>query len=198
VTQAANRTPADVLRESRRRDSERKRDQVFRTVDAMKRDGTPINFAAVARAAQVSQWLVYADGVRDHIATARAAQEAGPAHSEQAGRGASEASLRTDLELAKQDNRRLRTEVERLRKALRQRLGEQLEQASVESLRRRIDELVASNDRYRSENVRLEAELLSSRQRLDDAEQEVAATRTSLRRMIKAQAFDPFPKVRGD
>ena len=74
----------------------------------MKRDGTPITFAAVARAAKVSQWLVYADGVREYIEAARAAQAAEPATTKRAGRSASEASLRTDLELAKQDNRRLR------------------------------------------------------------------------------------------
>ena len=79
MTQAVKRTPADVLREARRRDSDRKRDQVFRTVDAMKRDGTPITFAAVARAAKVSQWLVYADGVREYIEAARSAQAAAPA-----------------------------------------------------------------------------------------------------------------------
>ena len=155
MTQAVKRTPADVLREARRRDSECKRDQVFRTVDAMKLDGTPITFAAVARAAKVSQWLVYAAGVRDYIEAASAVQAVGRTDSKRARSSTSEASLRTDLELAKQDNRRLRTEVERLRKALRQRIGEQLEQESVESLRRRVDELVASNDRYRTENVRL-------------------------------------------
>ena len=141
MTQAVKRTPADVLREARRRDSDRKRDQVFRTVDAMKRDGTPITFAAVARAAKVSQWLVYADGVREYIETARSAQAAEPAQAKRAGRSASEASLRTDLELAKQDNRRLRGEVDRLKKALREQLGTQLEAESAESLRRRIDEL---------------------------------------------------------
>ena len=52
MTQSVKRTPADVLREARRRDSDRKRDQVFRAVDAMKRDGTPISFAAVARTAR--------------------------------------------------------------------------------------------------------------------------------------------------
>ena len=92
MTQAVTRTPADVLREARRRDSERKRDQVFRAVDAMKRDGTPITFAAVARNAKVSQWLVYADGVRDYIETARSAQAAVPARAKRAGRSASEAS----------------------------------------------------------------------------------------------------------
>jgi Family of unknown function (DUF6262) len=76
VTQAAKRTPADVLCEARRRDSDRKRELVFRTVDAMKRDGTPITFAAIAREAMVSQWLVYADGVREYIEAARVAQGA--------------------------------------------------------------------------------------------------------------------------
>jgi hypothetical protein len=144
---------------ARRRDSNRKRDQVFRAVDAMKRDGTPITFAAVARAARVSQWLVYADGVRGYINTARVAQAAEPAQAKRAGRSASEASLRTDLELAKQDNRRLRSELGRVKNALRERLGTQLEATSVETLRRRIDELIAANNRYRSENIRLATEL---------------------------------------
>ena len=107
MTRAVERTPADVLREARRRDSDRKRDRVFRTVDAMKRDGTPISFAAVARSAKVSHWLVYADGVREYLETARLAQAGEPAQAQRPGRSASEASWRTDLELAKQDNRRL-------------------------------------------------------------------------------------------
>jgi hypothetical protein len=185
VTQIVKRTPADVLREARRRDSDRKRDQVFRTVDAMKRDGTPITFAAVARSAKVSQWLVYADGVREYIEAARVTQAAEPAQGKRAGRSASEASLRTDLELAKQDNRRLRVEVDRLKKALREQLGTQLEATSLESLRRRIDELTAANDRYRSENTRLAAELDGARAQLCTAEDSLAATRTSLRRMIR-------------
>jgi hypothetical protein len=123
MTQAVKRTSADILREARRRDSDRKRDQVFRTVDAMKRDGAPITFAAVARAAQVSQWLVYAEGVREYIETARVAQEAQPVQAKRAGRSASEASLSTDFELAKQDNPRLRGELGRVTKALRERLG---------------------------------------------------------------------------
>ena len=59
--------PARRLRESRRRDSDRKREKVFRTVDKMKLDGNRSTFASVARAASVSQWLVYADGVREYI-----------------------------------------------------------------------------------------------------------------------------------
>lgn len=190
MTQPMRRTPADVLRQARRRDSDRKRDQVFRTVDAMKRDGTPITFASVARAAKVSQWLVYADGVRDYIETARSTQAAEPAKAKRAGRSASEASLRTDLELAMQDNRRLRFELERLKNALRERLGTQLEAVSVESQRRRIDELVAVNERYRSENTRLATELDEARTQLLTAEDNLAATRASLRRMIRHQTSE--------
>jgi predicted RNase H-like nuclease (RuvC/YqgF family) len=154
----------------------------------MKRDSTPISFAAVARTANVSQWLVYATGVREYIETARSAQAAEPTQAKPPGRSASEASLRTDLELTKQDNRRLRAEVDRLKKALRERLGAQLEAESAESLRRRIDELITANDRYRSENSRLTTELNDTRQQLRMTEDELSAARTSLRRMIRERS----------
>ena len=191
MTQPAKRTPADVLRDARRRDSDRKRDQVFRALDAMKRDGTPITFASVARAAGVSQWLVYADGVRDFIETARSAQAAQPSQDKRDAHSASEASLRTDLELAKQDNRRLRGEADRLKKALRERLGAQLEASSAESLKRRVDELLVANDRYRSENSRLVSELHEARRQLRASEEDLAASRTSLRRMIRESSSTP-------
>jgi hypothetical protein len=190
VTQAVKRTPGDVLREARRRDSDRKRAQVFRTVDAMKRDGTPITFALVARTAKVSQWLVYADGVREYIEKARSAQASSPAPPKLAGRNPSEASLRTDLELTKQHNRWLRGEIDRLKNALRERLGAQLEAESVESLRRRIDELIKANDRYRSENSRLTTELNDTRQQLRSTEDDLGAARTSLRRMIRERSAE--------
>jgi hypothetical protein len=190
MTHAVKRTPADVLREARRRDSDRKRDQVFRIVDAMKRDGTPITFAAVARAAKVSQWLVYAEGVREYISAAREAQATESQRMRRTGRGASEASLRTDLELAKQDNRRLREEVDRLKKALREQLGSQLEVVSTEVLRRRNDELTEANNRYHSENACLATGLDAVRCQLRTAEDDLAAARLSLRRMIRTQSAD--------
>jgi chromosome segregation ATPase len=191
VTQAVKRTPADVLRQARRRDSDRKRDQVFRTVDAMKRDGIPITFAAVARTAKVSQWLVYADGVREYISTAHDAQTAEPSRNKRIGRSASEASLRTDLELAKQDNRRLRNEINHLKKAMRERLGTQLEVVSTATLRQRIDELTEANNHYRSENVSLATERDEARARLRIVEDDLAAARASIRRMIREHSQAP-------
>lgn len=184
---AANRKPGDVLREARRKQSDRKRSQVFRTVDAMKRDGTDITFAAVARAAGVSNWLVYADGVRQYIEEAREAQAAQPVRT---GRTASDISLRTDLELARKDNRALRSDVARLKQVLRERLGEQLESASMATLRERIDTLTAANNRYRDENVQLHAELAQLRDRLQTSEDDLAAARTSVRRLIRERTDD--------
>jgi hypothetical protein len=58
----------------------------------------------------------------------------------------------------------------------------------MESLRRRVDELTRVNERYRSENARMLAELEELRVRLSAAEDDVAATRTSLRRMIRERS----------
>jgi len=188
MTQPAKRTPADVLREARRTDSERKRNNVFRTVDQVKRDGVEITFAAVARTAKVSSWVVYADGVREYIEAARSAQATEPAKTKQLGRTATEASLRTDLELARQDNRALRGEVARLKKILREQLGEQLDATSSETLRQRVDHLTEANNRYREENLQLRAELAQAHDQLGTTEDDLAAARESLRRMIKEQS----------
>ena len=181
-------TPADVLREARRADSIRKRAQVFRTVDEMKRDGAVITFAAVARAAKVSTWLVYAEGVRDYVTAAREYQAAEPTRAKRAGRLATDASLRTDLELTQQDNRALRAEIERLKTVLRERLGHELEAESSNSLRRRVDELTAANTRYRKESETLAATVEDFTVQIRTLEDDLAAARTSLRRMIKDAA----------
>lgn len=183
----SKRTPADVLRDARRAESTRKRDLVFRAVDEMRRDGAEITYAAVARAAHVSTWLVYADGVRDYIAAARENQAADPARAKRSGRLATDTSLRTDLELARQDNRALRQEIARLKTILRERLGEQLEAESSHSLRQRIDELTDANVRYRNENLALTSSNEELTAQLRTHEADLAAARTSLRRMIREQ-----------
>lgn len=186
----ATRSPADVLRESRAARSLAKRRAVFRAVDEMRREGTEITFAAVARAANVSAWLVYADGMREHIDDARTAQAAEPANEERVGRNASSASLNTDLQLARQQNKKLRGEVARLEQLLREHLGGMLDEAAAVPLRRRVDELVDANRRYQDENLALATELAEARQSLIGVEEDLAACRTSLRRMIKDQSSD--------
>jgi hypothetical protein len=72
--------------------------------------------------------------------------------------------------------------------ALGKRLGERLEAESSQSLRRRVDELTAANTRYHSENLELNSQLDAGRAQLLDTEDDLAATRTGLRRMIKGQS----------
>ncbi|MFL0295001.1 DUF6262 family protein [Mycobacterium sp. SMC-18] len=184
------RTPAEVLLESRRAASVRKRDNVFRTVDEMKRSGAEITFASVARHAGVSSWLVYQDGVREYVVAAREHQAAQPAEDRRAGRAASDASLRTDLELAKQDNQRLRAELAQLKVVVRERLGQRLEVESSQTLRNRVDELVEANHRLQQENLRSADQIRELGAKLAAKEDDLAAARTSLRRMIKRQSTE--------
>jgi hypothetical protein len=184
------RTPTEVLLNARRAASHRKRSHVLATVEKMKTGDAPITFAAVARAAQVSTWLVYAPGIREHIDTARVHQAAAPARDTAVGRRSSDASLRTDLELTQQDNRMLRTEIVRLKHLIREDLGRQLDGESHQQLRSRVDELTAANQRLQADNHELTAECGQLRGDLRRTEDDLTAARTSLRRMIRDHSGD--------
>lgn len=178
------RTPTEVLVEARRADSRQKRAAVFQVVDEMLRDGTEITAAAVARKAKVSRWLVYADGVKEYVESAKSNQLVKPP-TKPTGLSATEASLRTDLELARQDNSRLRTEVDKLKGVLRAGLGQKLEYESAESLRKRIDELVGTNLSLLNENESLSGQVAVLTTRVEQTEDELSGARESLRRMIR-------------
>jgi hypothetical protein len=79
MTGTSARSSGEVLRQARRRDSRDKRARVLRAVEQMLSGGEALTFAAVARTANVSTWLVYAAGVREHILAARERQS-GQAH----------------------------------------------------------------------------------------------------------------------
>ncbi|MGW5335853.1 hypothetical protein [Streptomyces bauhiniae] len=66
-----SRTPAQVLRDARQKDSRDKRARVLSVVDQLVAENEPVTFTGVARAANVSHWLVYAEGMREHIEAAR-------------------------------------------------------------------------------------------------------------------------------
>ncbi|WP_405775750.1 DUF6262 family protein [Streptomyces sp. NBC_01538] len=180
-----SRTSAEVLAESRRRDSRTKRQRVLAVVEQLLAQGDPVTFAAVARAAGVSNWLVYADGVREHIDKARAQQASSPARDRQSGSTASTASLRTDLELSRTEIRALREERDKLKAALQRSLGQQLDQAAAKELVARIDELTSHNHELSGRLNQAQQDNRELRQRLQEAEDDLAAVRASLRRMIR-------------
>ncbi|MFE5189921.1 DUF6262 family protein [Streptomyces sp. NPDC056628] len=111
----AKRVPGQVLREARARDSEVKRARVLKTLNEMAATGERITFLGLARTARVSNWLVYAEGLREHIEDAIKKQSRAARREAEAGSGASAESLAADLELATAELRILRAERDRLK-----------------------------------------------------------------------------------
>lgn len=181
----SKRTPGDVLREVRKKDSETKRAKVLSTLDAMKASGEPISFATVARAAGVSNWLVYAKGVREDIEAAMKSQTKTERRTRQAGATASAASLSTDLEMARAEIKALREERDRLKKAVQRSLGAQLEQSSTKELTERVNELLTATERLAAERDEARAERDDFKRKLTETEDDLAATRQAGRRMLK-------------
>lgn len=174
------RTPAQVLLESRQKESRQKRAAVTQQLGTMLRDGDPITFIKVARRANVSTWLVYSPGTREQIHEAIAQQR----QSEQTiKQPAGIDSLRTDLALARQEISALRHEREELRGSLRQALGRQLNNLSTAPLVDRLNHLASELAEAQRSNTDLNLQITA----LQDA---LTAARTSLRRMIREQNTD--------
>jgi ABC-type phosphate transport system auxiliary subunit len=167
--------------------------RVRTTVREMERRGEPVTFAVVARHARVSSWLVYAEGVREHIEAAIKRQAARPVTDRRAGLNPSAASLRTDLELARQEITELRAERDRLRDGLRRQLGRQLDAISTKDLAARVDELTRQNQQLADRARQAAAENETQRARVIDLETDLAAARTSLRRMIRDENRPVIP-----
>ncbi|WP_406102467.1 DUF6262 family protein [Streptomyces canus] len=185
---AEPRTPAQVLHEARQKDSRVKRARVLGVVDQMLAEKEPVSFTAVARTAKVSHWLVYAEGVREVIEQARRRQARQPR--EDGGRKAP-AGWQVEVQITREDNRRLREEVDRLKAAVRRSLGQQIDQVGAADLGARVDELTAANQRLEGELAQEKARAEELQGRLTEAEDDLAGARTSLRRMIRSGNQEP-------
>jgi chromosome segregation ATPase len=183
VTQFWN--PTGILRQARQRDSLVKRQRVLTTLEQMARNKEPITFAAVARAASVSTWLVYAEGIREHIEATRQRQANQRVPDQRAGLSPSAASLHTDLQLARHEIKQLRADRDKLRQNLQKQLGRQLDAFTHGELIARIEELTQHNQRLTDQNCQLAAANEQLHSRAGELEDDLTATRTSLRRMIR-------------
>ncbi|MGW3926491.1 DUF6262 family protein [Streptomyces microflavus] len=183
----ATRTPAQVLLESRRRDSQQKRARVLSTVNAMKARGEAITFLGVARAAGVSNWLVYAAGVREHIEEARKGQVRTKAREKTSGSQASTASLATDLQLARAELATVREERDRLKEAVQRHLGQQLHQAGAKELAARVNELQEVKKDLEKRLADSEAGRQGLREALQEAQDDLIVARGAMRSMMREQ-----------
>jgi len=191
MTTMTDRTAA--LKAARAKDSNDKRRRVLQTVKAMESAGQPITASAVATAAGVSTWLVYADGIREHLDAARARQRqavdvapplaAGPRTAQQP---VTAAGLRTDLAVARHEIHRLRTDLDKLRGRLRLQLGAEIEQPDRAELIARVAALEAANRQFLAERDASAAQAETAQRRAEQLEDELTAARESLRRVIRA------------
>ena len=123
----------------------------------MKARNEPITFLGVARAARVSNWLVYAEGVREHVEAARKGQAGRTVREQRAGTTASTASLAADLEITRAELRRTRDERDRLKAKVQRGLGHQ--DTELAQARTQITELTAERDTALDEIAGLRAAL---------------------------------------
>lgn len=182
---ATSRTRAMLA--ARAKASHDKRQRALAAVQALEAAGTPVTATAVAAAAGVSTWLVYADGVRDHVEAARRRQAErkpcpGPAAPPAAGEPVTQASLRTDLAIAQDEIRRLRAERDKLRARLRLQLGAEIEGPERAELIARVGGLEAATRQLAAER---DAEASHAQRQVRELEDDLTAARESLRRAIR-------------
>lgn len=174
-----------TLAQARRRVSLDKRQRVLTALTALEQQGKKITHAAVARTAGVSTWLTYAEGIREHIQAAQQRQH--PADPSPAHTRSTTATLRTELELARQEIRTLREDRDRMRQTIQHQLGQQLDDLDTRNLTVRLDELTRNNQRLED---RLQQATDSNHRllaRVRTLETDLVAARTSLRRMIREE-----------
>ena len=190
----ANQIRAAALKAARAKDSELKRRRALAALEALEASGAAITFTAVAKSAGVSTWLVYADGIREHIDAARHRQAdhgVAAAPTPSAKPTTTSDSLRTDLAIAQEQIKTLRAERDTLNQRLRLQLGAELEAPDRAHLTARVADLEAINRRLVAERDARATEADTAKSRVTELEDELSAARESLRRVIKAQNRAP-------
>ena len=188
MSAATDRTAG--LRAARATDSADKRRRALAAIHALEAAGTPITAAAVATAARVSTWLLYTDGVPEHLdATRRRQAEHAHTPASTAAPGdqapVTPAGLRTDLALARDEIRRLRAEHDKLRHRLRLQLGAEIDGPDRADLITRIAELESLTRQLLAERDARTTETDHAQRRIHELEDDLTAARESLRRVIK-------------
>lgn len=191
-TRVSTDTRAAALKAARSADSQAKRRAVLAAIASLETAGATITFTSVAKAAGVSTWLAYSQGIREHVQAARARQAAGstdktPASRVADGNRPTPAGLRTDLALARSEITRLRAETDKLRKRLQLHLGAEIEGPDRAGLIKRAAELESLNRQLVAERDGRGAEAEAAKLRVVELEDELVAVRESLRRVIRAE-----------
>ncbi len=174
-------THIEAMVAARRADSHTKRARVLAAIDQLVAEAAPITVAAVARRAKVSTWLVYTPELKAAVGAAQARRADKPVQARPA------AAVATDLALARAEITRLRGERDRQQHQLRLALGARVDQLAKADLAERVDELTRHNRQLSSELSHAQTDTRQLQARVAELEDDLTASRTSLRRMIRAE-----------
>ena len=166
---------------ARRADSQTKRAAVLAAIDELACEAAPITVASVARRAKVSTWLVYTPELKAAVAAARTRRTDEPAKTP------TPPAVATDLALARAEISRLRAERDRQSHRLRLALGVRVDQLNKADLAERVDELTRHNRQLSSQLAQAQGDARRLQARVTELEDDLAAARTSLRRMVRAE-----------
>ncbi len=188
MTRSSARVAA--LHAARAQDSNTKRERALVALHQLHASGRRVTFAGVARDARVSTWFTY--NQRD----VRAAIEAAVAEQLEHGMAVaatpprervSATSLHTELALTRQELAEARRDRDRLRTKVQLALGAELDEVTRHQLVDRIQQLERLNDEHLDANREAQQTIEALRTRLLTVEDELAAARISLRRVIKSE-----------
>lgn len=174
---------------AKRADSQRRRTAVLKAIETQTQNGQPVTVAAVARAAGVSTWLIY--NVPDLLAAVRRAPATEP-HATTAGNnrtgnsGPSPASLHNELALLNARFTKVTAERDRLKKALKARIGEQLELETPAELQAHISVLERSLKRARLDLMEAETTHNFLRDELEESQDQLRAAQR-INKMLMAE-----------
>lgn len=173
-----------ALTAARADDSRHKRQRALDALAELEAAGETVTFPAVAKAAGVSTWLVYAPGVREQVEATRRRQSV-PVTTRKA--NPTPAGLQVDLALAREEIKRLRAEHDKLQRRLRLQLGAEIDGPHRAELIARVADLEAVNRRLVAEREARSSEDRVAERRVRELEDELAAAREGLRRMIRSE-----------
>lgn len=127
----------------RQKDSNNKRSAVLAAVEAMERTRSPITVAEVARRAGVSTWLVRQEPLLEVVRNAQTRHSIAPTSQDAA--NSSTGSLRVERDLLRQENQRLRHDLQRHQRRISELLGDQIDGTDAHSQSLRIRDLTDQN-----------------------------------------------------
>ncbi|WP_406494781.1 DUF6262 family protein [Streptomyces sp. NBC_00846] len=177
------------LRVSRAKDSEDKTRRALDAVDGLLRSGRRITVTQVAREASVSTWFVYNQPqVHQAVQDGITAQQGRGRHNSLTPETSqvSQAGLRTDLALAREEIKDLKKERDRLRNRLRLSLGAELEGVNRNELIERVQQIEQRNTALEQSLSEARDHIAALEGQLREAEDDLTAARASLRRAIRS------------